>query len=90
MEFLGKVDGTADDGTAVVIGTEAIPEIGNPVFDSDKRRVGAVRRVFGPVKEPFVLVSVEDAAASGRLRGKDLYVIRRTQNGKDKRRYRRD
>jgi len=90
MEFLGIVEGTSDDGTAVVIGTGNIPEIGNPVFDSDRKRVGAVKRIFGPVNEPFITVAVEDAAVLRKLGGKELYISRRTQNGKDKRRNRRD
>ncbi len=90
MEFLGTVDVTADDGTAVVIGAGDVPDIGNPVFDSGKKKVGFVKRVFGPVNEPFITVAVDDAAVLKNLRGKELYVSRRTQNAKDKRRNRRD
>ncbi|MCL1811791.1 MAG: hypothetical protein FWG41_06240 [Methanomassiliicoccaceae archaeon] len=90
MEFLGTVGETADNGIAVVTGTEDIPSIGNPVFDSNKKRIGTVKRVFGPIKEPFITVAVDDPAAVNKLRGKDLYITRRTQNGKDKRRNRRD
>jgi RNA-binding protein len=90
MEFLGIVDGTADKGIVIVMGTENIPDVGNSVYDSDKNRVGTVKRVFGPVKEPFVTVVVDDAAVLKGLKDKRLYIQRRTQNGKDKRRNRRD
>jgi rRNA processing protein Gar1 len=89
MEFLGTVGETVDNGTAIVICTEDLPDIGNPVFDSNKSRIGVVKRIFGPVKEPFVTVAVEDAAVLKKLKGKDLYTTRRTQNGKDKGRNRR-
>jgi len=90
MDFLGIVEETADNGTAVVVCTGENPEIGNHVFDSKKNKIGTVKRVFGPVNEPFVTVAVEDTTILGGLRGKELYVIRRTQNGKDKRRNRRN
>ena len=90
MEFLGIVNETTDNGTVVVIGKGDIPDIGNHVFDSKKNKIGTVKRVFGPVEEPFITVAVDDAAALKGLRGKELYITRRTQNGKDKRRNRRD
>jgi len=90
MEFLGMVDETADNGIAVVIGAGNDPDIGNHVFDSKKNKIGTVKRIFGPVNEPFITVAVDDAAILKGLKGKELYVTRRTQNGKDKRRNRRD
>jgi RNA-binding protein len=90
MEFLGIVDEISDNGMIVVIGTDEIPDIGNPVFDSQRNKIGSVKRVFGPVKGPFITVAVDDAALSKKLKGKELYITRRAQNGKDKRRNRRD
>jgi len=91
MEFLGIVDGTADNGIAIVIGTENIPDVGNPVFDSAGNKVGTVKRVFGPVGEPFITVTIGSAAVLKGLKGKELYTTKkRAQNGKDKRRNRRD
>ncbi|MDR0508431.1 MAG: hypothetical protein LBG63_01195 [Candidatus Methanoplasma sp.] len=90
MDFLGIVDETADNGTAVVILAGNIPDIGNHVFDSNRNKIGSVKRVFGPVSEPFISVAVDDAAILKGLKGKELYIIRRAQNGKDKRRNRRD
>jgi RNA-binding protein len=90
MELLGIVDGAADNGIAVVVGTEDIPDIGSPVFDSNNNKIGTVKRIFGPVKEPFITVAVEDAAVLSKLKGKEVFIKRRTQNGKDKRRNRRD
>lgn len=90
MEFFGTVDGIGGNGTAIAVCTKDLPDIGNPVFDSKKNRIGTVRRIFGPVEEPFVTVAVDDVAVLKKLKGMDLYTIRRTQNGKDKRRNRRD
>jgi len=90
MEFLGIVDGTADNGIIVVIGTGDIPDIGNHVFDSKNNKIGTVKRIFGPVKEPFITVAADNTAMLGGLKGKELYIKRRAQNGKDKRRNRGD
>ncbi|MCL1979343.1 MAG: hypothetical protein FWG60_04220 [Methanomassiliicoccaceae archaeon] len=90
MEVLGVVYGIADNGVAIVIGTDDVPDIGNPVFDSEKKRIGTVKRVFGPVGEPFITVGIDDTAALKGIMGKKLFTARGTRNGKDKRRYRRD
>ena len=90
MEFLGIVDETAESGIAIVTTKGDIPDIGNHVFDSNKNKIGSVKRVFGPVDEPFVTVTVDNNALLKGLRGKELYITRRTRNGKDKRRNRRD
>ncbi|MDR1404460.1 MAG: hypothetical protein LBJ20_02680 [Candidatus Methanoplasma sp.] len=90
MEFLGVTDGISDNGTIVVIGTEDIPDTGDPVFDSKERRIGTVKRIFGPVEGPFITVAVCDTAVLKNVKGMELYTRRRTQNGKDKRRNRRN
>jgi len=91
MEFLGIVDETADNGVAVLTGAGDIPDIGNHVYDSKKNKIGTVKRIFGPVNEPFITVAVDDAAVLRGLKGKELYTTKRgSQNGKDKRRNRRD
>ncbi|MDR0309426.1 MAG: hypothetical protein LBH88_01530, partial [Candidatus Methanoplasma sp.] len=82
--------GTIGINRAIVIGTSDIPDIGNPVFDSKRNKIGIVKRVFGPVGEPFITVAVDDAVILRDLMGKELYTTRRTQNAKDKRRNRRD
>jgi len=90
MEFLGVVGEIGDSGIAVVIGTGDVPDIGNHVFDSNKNKIGTVRRVFGPVKEPFITVAIDNSAILKGLKGKEVYIRRRAQNGKDKRRNRGD
>lgn len=90
MEFLGIVHEVSDSGIAVVIGSGDIPDIGNHVFDSGKDRIGTVKRIFGPVERPFIAVAVDNTASLARIKGKELYITRRAQNGKDKRRNRRD
>ncbi|MCL2148571.1 MAG: hypothetical protein FWH47_04465 [Methanomassiliicoccaceae archaeon] len=90
MEFLGIVDRAGDGGFAVVIGTKDVPDVGERVFDSKKNKIGTVKRIFGPIEEPFITVAVDDPAVLKGLTGKEVYTARRAQNGKDKRRNRRN
>ena len=91
MELLGVVDVSESNGIVVVAGAGSIPDIGDPVFDPDRNKIGTVKRIFGPVEGPFITVAVDSRAVPNKLLGgKELYFTRRTQNGKDKRRNRRD
>jgi RNA-binding protein len=91
MDFLGTANKATDSGELVVIGTSDIPDIGNPVFDSKNNRIGTVKRIFGPINEPFIIVGVDDSAMLNGIVNKELFTTtRRTQNAKDKRRNRRD
>ncbi|MDN5357162.1 MAG: H/ACA ribonucleoprotein complex subunit GAR1 [Candidatus Methanomethylophilaceae archaeon] len=85
MDFLGTVAEITSDGRAVV-SASVLPEIGNPVFDSRKRRLGKVVRIFGPVDGPYVSVELENVNVS-ELAGADLYTQGVKQNGKVKRRH---
>ena len=85
MDFLGTVAEITSDGRAVV-SASVPPEVGDPVFDSRKRRLGKVVRIFGPVDGPYVSVELENVNVS-ELAGSDLYIQGVKQNGKVKRRH---
>ncbi|MCK9323268.1 MAG: Gar1/Naf1 family protein [Candidatus Methanomethylophilaceae archaeon] len=89
MDFLGIVEEVTSDGKAVVR-SETLPDVGNLVFDQRERRVGTVKRIFGPVDEPYVSITIEDKTLIMGLKEKKLYFTKGTQNGKDKRRNRRN
>lgn len=85
MDFLGTVTETTSDGRAVV-SASSTPETGDPVFDSSRRRIGKVIRIFGPVDGPYVSVELENVDLS-KLAGTELYTQGVKQNGKVKRRH---
>lgn len=89
MEFLGIIDEITDK-KIVVICTSDVPDLGNPVFDSNNKKIGSIKRIFGPVEEPYISVAIDDGTAVKVKKGGELYTTRRAHNGKDKRRYRRD
>lgn len=86
---MGVVDEITSEGR-VIVRTRETPDIGIPVFDQKERKIGIVKRIFGPVEEPYISVSIDDVANLSSLRDKTLYYTKGSQNGKGKRRNRRD
>ncbi len=76
MDFLGLVTLTPGNGTVLTIGS-ATPEVGDAVYDSRKRRIGSVRRIFGPVDSPYVSVKLSGASP----RDGKLYYAREGKHG---------
>ena len=87
MDFLGIVSELTSDGKAVTIAAES-PEMGDPVFNARKRKVGKIIRIFGPVDEPYV--SVKADSPSDISVGMELYIQEARKNVKNKRRHRRN
>ena len=55
MKTLGVVQDITRTGELLVKGERANVRRG-PVFDGRKRRIGRIKRVFGPVDSPYILV----------------------------------
>lgn len=89
MELLGIVEDVIADGRAIVIG-KSLPDINSTVFDQRERKVGKIKRIFGPVDEPYITVIVDDKETVQYLKNKPLYYTKGTQNGKNKGRNRRN
>ncbi|MBR6203928.1 MAG: hypothetical protein IKQ60_02545 [Candidatus Methanomethylophilaceae archaeon] len=89
LERLGRVEEITNDGRLIVT-CEALPDIGDPVFDSDRNRIGTVKRVFGPVDAPYASVAPEKGPGTSDMKGTEIFYKERQQNGKNKRRNRRD
>jgi rRNA processing protein Gar1 len=58
----------------LLVRAEFAPKIGERVLDPRKRGVGAVTRVFGPTKTPFVTIRPSEKKASVDLIGKELFL----------------
>jgi RNA-binding protein len=84
MDVLGIVEEVSHEGLIIVRG-EVTPEYGNVVCDPKGKKVGTVKRVFGPVKEPYISVVPTDRSVLDGIAGKKLY-FEGTQHGKNKRR----
>jgi len=88
MNVLGRIEEITGDGRLIVQCSE-LPEIGQPVFDSQKKKIGTVKRVFGPVEAPYASVKAE-APISEKARGTEVYSNGGKGNGKAKGRDRRN
>lgn len=84
MDFLGTVDGITSEGR-IVVRCEQAPDIGDAVFDQSQKRIGTVKRVFGPVDGPYASVSSTEGVPK-KIEGKKLYCNKRVKDGKTKRR----
>jgi RNA-binding protein len=85
MDVLGVVEEVTHDGNIIVRGT-VTPEYGNIVYDSKKKKIGSVKRVFGPVDSPYISVTPSDKTVLKSISGKNVYFEGETQYGKNKRR----
>ncbi len=88
MKVLGKVEEITGDGRLIVQCSE-LPEMGQSVFDSQNRKIGIVKRVFGPVEGPYASVKA-DIPISEKARGTEVYSNGGKSNGKAKGRDRRN
>jgi len=73
MDRTGRAVGFTKEGSLLVKGSVA-PRDGSEAYGPDKRRIGLVQRVFGPVKEPYVVIRLNiPTAERNRLVGKDIF-----------------
>lgn len=90
MDFLGNVEEITCDGR-LIVQCQNLPDIGDPVFDRKQTRIGTIGRVFGPVDGPYASVSISRNDEKPTLpKGSELFFRGKNQNGKGKRRNRRD
>ena len=86
MDLLGDVETVSGEGR-FVIKAASVPEINETVFDSKGKRLGTVKRIFGPVEGPYVTVSAERDAAMSDIIGMKVYHKGEIKNAKGKRKH---
>jgi RNA-binding protein len=72
MRKLGVVRNLSYKGDILVKASFA-PRMGERVLDASKRPLGRIKRVFGPVKAPYVTVEPVEEPPLG-LIGSDVYI----------------
>jgi len=85
MDVLGVVEDVTSEGL-IIVRSDVTPEHGNSVYDAKQKKVGVVKRVFGPVSRPYVTVKPVEKSVLVNISGKKVYFERVTQHGKNKRR----
>ncbi len=86
MECLGVVETVSGEGRFVVKATMT-PENNTDIFDSNDKKIGTVKRIFGPVNGPYVTVSCCNRTDINDLVGKRVFFKGENKNGKTKRRH---
>jgi RNA-binding protein len=89
MKVLGTVQEISCDGRMIVRG-DITPPPRAKVVDNRKNTLGKVRRIFGPVDSPYISVDTTDEISLMGMIGKQVYFEGVDNNGKGKRRHRRD
>ncbi|AEC51265.1 H/ACA RNA-protein complex component Gar1 [Pyrococcus sp. NA2] len=87
MKRLGKVSHYAKQGL-LIVRTNWVPSLNDPVVDKDLKFVGIVKDVFGPVRMPYVAIKpkVENPE---RYVGQILYIDERRKTRKKGKKMRR-
>lgn len=89
MKLLGVVQDITFDGRLLVRGTMT-PYPRDRVMDNRSKVLGQVRRIFGPVDSPYILIEPSGKSSLLASVGKQVYVEEVEQYAKGKRRDRRD
>ena len=82
---IGKILGKSHSNHLIIRAStwesdKKIPEIGEPVYTSEKKRIGNIADIFGPVTKPFVSVKMVRSLDSHNEkilnnRGMSLYTL---------------
>lgn len=73
MRRLGVITDITYSGL-LLVRAEFAPKVGEKVLDPRKRGVGAVTRVFGPRRSPFVTIRPSEKNASLEMIGRELFL----------------
>ncbi len=84
MKRLGRVSHYAKQGF-LILRSNWVPSLNDPVVDKDLQLVGIVKDVFGPVKMPYVAVKPKIKAPEKYV-GQVLYVDERKKRKRDQKR----
>lgn len=85
-KLIGRIEEITPDGRLIAECSE-LPDMNEPIYDGNRKKIGVVKRIFGPVDRPYISITPE-TAISEKLRNTNIYKEGR-DNGKDKGRNRR-
>lgn len=76
MKFLGSISHISNSRKLIARSSKT-PSTGSTVLDKNKKKIGKVREVFGPTKNPYVSINIYksiDLHDFENSYGEDLYV----------------
>ena len=83
MQYLGDVETVTNDGK-IIVRAVTTPELNNAVFDDREQKIGTVKRVFGPVDNPYVAILPATKGNHDGLLNKKTYFKGEKKDGKGK------
>ena len=86
LECLGCVETVSGEGRFVVKAV-TVPEMNEAVFDSEGKKMGIVKRIFGPIEGPYVTVNADENVRLTEITGKKVYRKGEIKNAKGKRKH---
>lgn len=86
LDCLGCVETVSGEGRFVVKAV-AVPEMNETVYDPEGKKLGIVKRIFGPIEEPYVTVGTDRDAVPADIVGKKVYYKGEIKNAKGKRKH---
>ncbi len=86
MESLGCVETVSGEGRFVVKAV-TVPEMNETVYTRDGKKLGTVKRIFGPVEGPYVTVDADNGTVPADIIGKKVFTKGEIKNAKGKRRH---
>ena len=86
LDCLGVVETLSGEGRFVVKSV-SVPEMKETVYDSEGKRLGSVKRIFGPVEGPYVTVDADNGTVPADIIGKKVFTKGEIKNAKGKRKH---
>jgi RNA-binding protein len=86
LESLGCVETVSGEGRFVVKAV-TVPEMNETVYTRDGKKLGTVKRIFGPVEGPYVTVDADNGTVPADIIGKKVFTKGEIKNAKGKRRH---
>jgi rRNA processing protein Gar1 len=75
MRFLGVIQGSTPKGDMVAKATGSVEtRAGDKVYNGKKKHFGSVRRLFGPVKAPYVSIKTKRRGQTPETVGSEVYI----------------
>jgi len=72
MKCVGRVSHLNSRNLAIVSTDDKVPK-NTKIYDSEKRNIGRVVNIFGPVSEPFLAISPNKGIRITKIVGREVY-----------------
>jgi len=76
LKLIGEIENVSYNGLWL-IRSDAAPKIGSTVFNQQKKKVGRIVNVIGPVSRPYILVRPVGTVSENQLQiiGEKVYIM---------------